>query len=250
MADITAPVNYYTNLLIIQYHEKAKAKATIDLLARTALANGIFFDVQNGFDLETAVGKQLDIIGKYVGVDRFFNVTDPVDYFGLTDYTEVDPDSDQKYGFCDYATFDNDAHNGTINYNSVITIGNALNDDDYRVIIKLKIIQNNSIHSHEAIDDSMFKFFGNDVVPSSAGGMVMFYFVTANVTPIIRASLAKQLLPRPMGVGLYLIENVIGQFFGMARYNSPTPDVAGFQNYTNYGSVDGDFLTYNRIVGA
>lgn len=248
MADVTQQIGYYSNLLIIQYNNLPKASATIAALAEALLASGVMFDVRDGFNVDTAVGVQLDIIGKYVGVDRFYTETDPVDYFALTDYQEIDPDSDQKYGFSDYATFDDDAHNGTITYNSIITQKNRLSDDDYRIIIKLKILQNNGNHSHASIDKDMWDFFGPDVRPDSDGNMEMYYLITANASEIVRAAIAKNILPRPMGVGLTLLTNLDGPMYGFATYGYTSPYIAGFQNYGNYGTKEGEVLTYEQVV--
>lgn len=62
---------YYSNLLILQYNGKPKAKATIEATT-SLLPDQLILDVINGFNIETAQGKQLDILGKYVGVDRFY----------------------------------------------------------------------------------------------------------------------------------------------------------------------------------
>lgn len=194
-------IDYYTNLLIIQYHEKIKAKATIQALITALLADGLILDVDRAFDLDTAVGAQLDTIGKYVGVDRFYNVTDPIDYFALTPYDEVDPETHDKYGFSLYSSFPSGVGNGTVTYNTIVTIGNRLNDDDYRILLKLKIARNYSNHSHKSINDILFEFFASDVYADSPNDMTM----TFNITPdaplgIIQAAIQKNILPRPMGV--------------------------------------------------
>lgn len=247
-------VDYACNLLIIQYNGKPKAQATIRAFTEAILANGIIWDVMNGYNVDTAVGKQLDIIGKYVGIDRFFNVTDPVDYFALTDYVEVDPDSEQKYGFTTYPDFDEDQFNGTMNYNSVLTVENKLNDDDFRILIKLKIVQNHSNHSHKSIDDSVFQFFGNDLIPSSEGDMKMWYFVTDNLTDVIKAAQIKEVLPRPMGVGMGVIEKPKDTpFFGYITYKQIqdghiSPIVTGYTSYDEYATKKGSYLSYRNIT--
>lgn len=62
---------YMSSLLIIQYHSKPKAKATIEALAKMFPVD-LIFAVRDGFDLDKATGKQLDILAKYVGVSRFY----------------------------------------------------------------------------------------------------------------------------------------------------------------------------------
>lgn len=61
---------YYADLLIIQYRGKAKAQAMIQAIARQALCDNLPLAVQDAFDIETAIGAQLDILGKYAGVVR------------------------------------------------------------------------------------------------------------------------------------------------------------------------------------
>jgi hypothetical protein len=80
MATPEEVVSYYQDLLIIQYNDKPNALATIDLLVSAVIADLIPIDVGNAFDLETAVGVQLDGIGEYAGVvRRGFTFTGPVE---------------------------------------------------------------------------------------------------------------------------------------------------------------------------
>ena len=62
--------DYYADLLILQYKTQPKARATISALTEKVIADGILLDVINGFNLLTAEGKQLDILGKYIGLSR------------------------------------------------------------------------------------------------------------------------------------------------------------------------------------
>jgi hypothetical protein len=67
-------INYYVNLLIRQYHDKPKAKKTI---AWATNKKAEIFELVNrvklAFIVDTAVGKQLDIIGKYVNLKRQYS---------------------------------------------------------------------------------------------------------------------------------------------------------------------------------
>lgn len=63
-------VGYYTNLLILQYNTLPKAKATIDGLVRPVIMDQLPLLVQAAYAVDTAVGVQLDVLGKYVGVSR------------------------------------------------------------------------------------------------------------------------------------------------------------------------------------
>lgn len=62
--------NYYADLIIIQYRNKPKARATIKLGVDLYLADGLVFDLQNVLNIDTAQGAQLDLIGKILGCNR------------------------------------------------------------------------------------------------------------------------------------------------------------------------------------
>lgn len=66
-------IDYYANLLIIQYVGKPKAYATIQETARLIVMDQLPVQVMNAYDLMgaiTAEGVQLDVLGKYAGVVR------------------------------------------------------------------------------------------------------------------------------------------------------------------------------------
>lgn len=66
-------INYYANLLILQYIGKPNAYATVKALVSPVVMDQLPTLVQNAFNLNganPAVGVQLDVIGKYVGVTR------------------------------------------------------------------------------------------------------------------------------------------------------------------------------------
>lgn len=62
---------YLASLLIIQYSGKPKATGTIEALAKM-FPDKLILQVRDAFDLDTATGKALDILAKYIGVSRFY----------------------------------------------------------------------------------------------------------------------------------------------------------------------------------
>lgn len=72
MANVDNVIQYYADLLILQYNGKPKASETIKTMVGIILQNGILLDVLNAFNPETCVGKQQDILGKWIGVDRYY----------------------------------------------------------------------------------------------------------------------------------------------------------------------------------
>lgn len=72
-------INYYANLLILQYNGLPKATATIEATAELFVMDELPTQVLNGFSLDTAVGVQLDILGQYIGVSRNgFTISGPI----------------------------------------------------------------------------------------------------------------------------------------------------------------------------
>lgn len=66
----TDVVSYYVNLLIMQYHNKPKARSTIAALVSPVIMDQVPQQVEDAFNLPGAVGVQLDTVGKYAGVTR------------------------------------------------------------------------------------------------------------------------------------------------------------------------------------
>lgn len=63
-------INYYANLLILQYRQKPNAFATIQDLVEPVIMAQVPAQVNLAFDPATAAGQQLDFVGKYVGAKR------------------------------------------------------------------------------------------------------------------------------------------------------------------------------------
>jgi len=246
-------VAYYVNLLIVQYAGQPNAQAEIALLAETALANAVFLDVENAYNIigdNTAVGAQLDIIGKYVGVDRFYSELELTNYSGLVTYSEHSslPTPPTVGGLTTYATFGNYDYNGTLQYSDIIATNNELNDANFLTLIKLGIINNNSNFSAQSIDASLFSFFGTAIRAESIGGAHLVYFITAALTPLIQAIIAKGLLPAPMGVGTTIVSDITGPMFSLVTYGGPTsPFGSGCSTYSDYATLPGETLTYAQI---
>lgn len=80
MTDREKLVNYYINLLILQYNTAPLVRGTIKKLVEQVLGSLISKEIEDGFNIETSVGKQLDILGKYLNIERYQlgyrNITD------------------------------------------------------------------------------------------------------------------------------------------------------------------------------
>lgn len=82
-------IAYYVDKLVLQYRTKSKARATLAIVLKQAMADDVASAIGAGFDVETAVGAQLDVIGKYAGVSRNIGVAAAVGYFGFWSYASA-----------------------------------------------------------------------------------------------------------------------------------------------------------------
>lgn len=275
MSALSHLVAYYVNLLIIQYHNQPKAMATIALFAQVITGDEIVLDVENAYSLlsnadvwdpahevdvwdpptgdywdppvtvEGAVGLQLDVLGKYEGVNRLYQPA-LTGFFSTITYSQVESPPDQL-GFTNYANFNTDVGD-TLTYNDLIGGSQLLSDDNFRILIQLAIIVNNSNFSRQSIDEDIYAIFGSTVIPSSPGNMVMWYFVPPSLSALLLAAFQKGLLPKPMGVLLGGLIEQSATFFGFTTYQGGSPLITGFSTYADYATKIGETLQYGDII--
>ena len=221
---------YYVNLLIIQYRTLPKASAHIAALIKQLMIYDLMIQVRDGYDLDTAVGVQLDILGKYLGNDRIITgVSFTRDYFGMVIYGATAPFDHEpfiEYGDTipdvQYRRYQEDAE-------SLFT----LNDEEYRFFLKLKLIQNYSNASNQQIDLFLEQFFGDNVIFTDRFNMTISYIFGENVERLVTIAVSEGLLPKPAAVGLSVtfvpdIENI----YTYDLYGGTTPDFGvGFSKY-------------------
>lgn len=253
MIDLQAIKDYYTNLLIIQYHDKPKAKATVELFVKELLCDGVMFDIQQGFTIDNAVGKQLDILGKYIDLDRFYkgqNFDFANNFFGFTDYNSTD---NGQEGFTTYADYETKVGQFLSN-DQVASNNQSLGDDDYRFLLKLKIICNNMNYSQYSIDKLLNDKFGNDLILSTLNDFKITYFASETIYGIINVMLQKDLFPKPMGVLILGIITATNNVFSFISYDEDLTIVSndnlrqGFTTYTDYDNSQGELLTFDKIL--
>jgi hypothetical protein len=240
----TELIAYYVNLLILQYRNKPNAKGTITAIIKALMIYDLIRAVENGYNIDDAVGVQLDILAKYVGVERiatgvdfsrtFFGFVDYAEatpytgVAGLLPYNEVNPPDAQflKYGVDQESSF-------------------RLTDAELRILIKLKIAQNNSNHSTAEIDDILNEFFPGQAIFSDNFNMTISYIFDTGISGIINVAIAQGIIPKPAAVGLIVnFAQDINNIFSMQKYSADTP--ADFsQGFIKYSQDPfGSFLSY------
>ena len=203
-------LKYYANLLIIQYNGKPKAKATIELLTKITYGfseNPLLLQIQDSFDWKTATGNQLDIIGKWVGVTRFYKGSlywgdTFLSYPKANELIPTDNTDFLQHGYSDYNTFDTDTGH-VLTYENLGFVEQSLNDDDYRTVIGLKIIKNSINHTCKNIDDAIWEYF-NGQVYTTWDNMTVIYHYPVSLNTIIEVCNSKNVLPAPTGIQIIL----------------------------------------------
>ena len=220
--EINNIIKSYVDLLIIQYNDKPKARATIEALTSEVVDNGVAFEVQDAFNIDRSASfESVNFENNYFSLIEN-NTTLGADVFGLVENAE-------------FGTID--AHILGAENDDFITV-TQLDDDDYRFIIKLRIVQNNINHSYAAINDAIFQSFGDDLLPvTEAGSMMLSYFVNSDIVRLAEIAFQKGVLPIPIGVGLqYLIRYPANQkFFGFTDINGNSPlNIEGFAGESKF----------------
>ena len=77
---------YYADLLILQYKGKPKAEATIKASVKPIIIFELAEAVKNGYNIDTAVGVQLDVLGKYIGLGRALSDGETISDIADADY--------------------------------------------------------------------------------------------------------------------------------------------------------------------
>ena len=74
---------YYQDRMILQYRDQPNARGQIAIMGKQVMSDDLATDLRYAFCLDTAVGAQLDILGKYLGVPRNIGIVQIRSYFGL-----------------------------------------------------------------------------------------------------------------------------------------------------------------------
>jgi len=221
---------YYVNLLIIQYRTLPKASAHIAALIKQLMIYDLMIQVRDGYNLDDAVGVQLDVLGKYLGNDRIITgTTFTRDYFGMVVYGATAPFDHEP--FIEYGDIIPDVQWRRYEEDNQSLF--TLNDTEYRFFLKLKLIQNYSNASNKEIDLFLEQFFGDNVIFTDREDMTISYIFQDNVERLVTIAVSEGLLPKPATVGLSVafvpdIENI----YTLIEYGATAPDFAvGFSEY-------------------
>lgn len=229
-------LEYYLKLIIIQYYNKPKARGEVSLsLSHYSNVYELIQLFYEAFDLDKAVGVQLDIIGKIEGIPRSIPFIIPKKAFGFNDNPNSGTFGDKfnddiiAYPFADKFT---------PNYTDY-----QMDDTTYRKFIKIKISKNTagaclSSGDKIGIQEAVINAFDGGAYVVDNYDMSLTLYVTQAYVALMRYVLALDLLPRPQGVRYkYVIMNNVGNTFGF----SDNPNSKGFADKFNTSITGGKF---------
>ena len=192
------------NLLILEYRNAPKNRAFVKKLVDLIFANNILLKMRYGFDVETAIGAQLDIIGKWVGIDRYYDAIDlwEQNRFSAVNYSNISSGIYESWqgGFSDYTNID-DNDGGFLMYQDWIntrTKVNQIGDEYFRRLIKLKIIKNNINHTMKNIDEAIYQWSDGEVY-TTWGTMEITYHYPQELSNLFLLAAYKNVLIAPTG---------------------------------------------------
>jgi hypothetical protein len=246
MTDVDNTIEYYKDLLLYQYINQPNARATVGLLCSQAIVDLLPIEINKAFNINTAIGPQLDILGEYIGLNRVINAPVLRDYFSFDDYVFPRVNA---IGFTDYTDLTLNANASVYEYITSNYSLTTLSDAEYRILLKLKLLSNMSQNCLYEVNEILYEVFGNDVVVFDQFDMTISYFVKNEISRIMGIALSQNLLPKPMAVlisGLFGLD-IISSLWGLTDYTRVSWSTIGFSDYAT-GFEDSTVLDYTDRI--
>ena len=200
-------ISYYQDLLELQYNGKPKARNHVRAICESLLADMILWKMQEQcMNVDVSIGVQLDIIGKWVGVDRYFkgSAYEGKRWYAYYDWNEEDQPNGLQGGLWDWNTENEQVP--ILTYDWIMTVKNKINDNDFRFLIKLKIIKNETVLTCKNIDEQIKRAFDGIIRTVWGECLQLTYEYPSNRAAIMELAKKKNLLPHPCGVDVKLQE--------------------------------------------
>lgn len=141
----------YSDLLIWQYQGKPKALATIKMIEDEFAQSFIdLYRIQDVLSIETATGDQLDLVGKHIGQSRIVNGYTLRQFFGFKN-------AKNALGF----SKELDGGGQWYRLRDPLADSVRLSDEDYRFLIKCRVIKNYQLGTVPNIIEACQFVFGD-----------------------------------------------------------------------------------------
>lgn len=207
-------------MLIWQYKNKPRANSTIDATgSEFARVYQSSVDVGDILSIDKATGFALDLVGYHVGVTRALASFIPKKFFGFYQTNQLGFNEGKFY-----------------RYGEPIGDSSKLNDDEFRFMIKSRILKNYQIGAIEDITYSLSYLFGREARVIDNYDMTLTAIIPSNVmTPFKKYAIDNlDILVRPVGVMFkYVIIEPI-KYFGFYEDQFASGfDVGQFMEFPN-----------------
>ena len=198
-------------LLIVQYSQANRNKKLIDYMVDLVFANNLIIKIRDlCLNVDKSEGAQLDVIGLWVGINRFYTGALFEDNrFSLVNYSNIKSNTyfPGQGGFSNYTNF-NTLLGGLLTYKewlSRIANLNKMGDYYFRELIKLKIIKNSIVFTNKNIDDAIYKW-SNGNVYTTWDTMKVTYHYKIGYFQIMQIAQLKGVLLAPTGCTIEIEE--------------------------------------------
>lgn len=187
-------------MLIWQYRGKPKANATVNLISdESSKVYQSAVDVGDILNIDKARGCALDLVGYHVGVNRSLASFIPRKFFGFARTGQLGFNEGKFY-----------------RYGESTGESTRLSDEDFRFMIKAKILKNYQIGAIEDITNSVSFLFGRDARIIDNYDMTMTAIIPSTVmTPFKKYAIENlDILVRPVGVMYKYVIIEPAKYFG------------------------------------
>ena len=198
-------IDYYKSLIIMQYRSLPNALDHVGAWAAIFLQDQITEKVSTAFDIETAIGAQLELLGSYRGITRVVYGLTSGAYWSVVPYDDVSPGS--YFGLAEYD--DADPTWMTLQYDDLNNVGYTLTDYQMRTLIKLKAQFDSWDGTLGKLDFILYSFFGTYVnVVDNQDMTIVFNHQSADPDPnqIWLMAVTAGILPSNAGVSYTVVE--------------------------------------------
>lgn len=205
----------YTDYITSEHKKQERFFKTVEFSCEPyQVLNDLLMSLIDGFDVDLAVGKQLDILGEWVGQSRYLKVPLQGVYLEWTEYDQYNPDGSVV------------PHEGK-GWDECIWVGEyedtntmyELDDDTYRSVIKMKAIMNHWLgNANSAYDTWKIAFPNNGIIIEDHQDMSIDIGVTGHISEALKGYLLNNSIFKPESVKMniyYLMDTYDSdKFFG------------------------------------
>jgi hypothetical protein len=227
----------YLGLITSWHADKPRFVNTVAALLQPLIdSQAMFQKLTADFDLDTAVGVQLDMVGQWIGRTRYVDMPLAGKFFSFNDSFDGTPGDSPNTGF----------NKGVWLGKYDTTDGiSRLDDETYRTLLKLQAIANHWDGTIPSIADDFDRVFPGAVIDDKGdtvqGLMSMDVLVPAVwLSSLMLAVLEQDFMLKPSGVRVNFIETTVSTepLFGFnVPYDAANPGpIAGF-NIGAWGKI-------------